>query len=186
MKSFFALAIAGVLWTSHAMADDGNFMITPRVGKTTLTINRDMLASDQRVDIDALATGVALAYVTPFKLMIEGGYVSQGNWSWFGTVDKYRLSEYNLVVGYEIDTPHGFVITPKVGRSRWDLYSKDVALTHPTDSFDPQRQRGYDNFWELGLQKQVGKSAALGISYKDNHYQFGSVKSIAFVASIKL
>ena len=186
MKSFYVFAMMGFLFASQAMADDGHFVITPRIGKTTLTINRDMLVSDQRVDVDALATGVALGYVTPFNLLIEGGYLSQGNWTWFGTVDEYRLSEYNLVVGYEINTPHDFVITPKVGRSRWDLYSKNVELTHPTDPLDPQRERGYDDFWELGLQKKVGKSAALGISYKDNHYQFGNVKSIAFVASIKM
>lgn len=186
MKSLSALVMVGVLASSYAMADDGGFVITPRVGKTTLTINHDMLASDQRVDVNALATGVSLGYIAPFHLLIEGGYISQGNWDWFGATDKYRLSEYNIEAGFQIDTPHGFMITPRVGRSRWDLYSKDVDLTHPTDAFDPHRQRGYDNYWELSLQRKVGKSSALGVSYKDNHYGFGNVKSIAFVASIKM
>ena len=186
MKSFSAMAVLSLLFASYAMADDGGLVISPRIGKTTLTINRDMLVSDQRVDVSALATGVSLGYVTPFNLLIEGGYLSQGNLSWFGTVDKYRLSEYNIEVGYQIDTPHDFVITPRVGRTRWDLYSKDVALTHPSDPLDTQRKRGYDNYWEVSLQKKVGRSAALGISYKDNHYEFGSVKSIAFLASIKM
>jgi len=186
MKSLSAVAVFGLLFASHAMADDGGFVISPRIGKTTITINRDMLASDQRVDIDALATGVSLGYVTPFNLLIEGGYLSQGNWTWFGTEDKYRLSEYNIEVGYQINTPHDFMITPRVGRSRWDLYSQDVALTQPSDPLDPYRKRGYDNYWELSLQKKVGRSAALGVSYKDNHYEFGNVKSIAFLASIRM
>ncbi len=189
MKSPFALSIAVLLCASYAHAnetDDGSFIISPRIGRSTLTINHDMLASDQRVDVNTLATGIALGYVTPFNLMIEGGYLSQGNWDWFGTEDKYHLSEYNLVLGYQINTPHGFIITPKVGRSRWDLYSRDVALTHATDPMDPQRERGYDNFWELNLQRKVGNAAALGISYKDNNYQFGNVRTVAFLVSIKM
>lgn len=188
MKYLSALILVGVLTTSYAMAEEGNggFVITPRVGKTTLTINHDMVTSDQRVDVNAFASGVSLGYITPFNLLIEGGYISQGNWDWFGATDKYRLSEYNVEVGFQIDTPHGFVITPRVGRSRWDLYSKDVTLTHPTDAYDPHRERGYDNYWELSLQKKVGRSSALGVSYKDNRYGFGNVKSIAFVASIRM
>ena len=149
MKFLYALIGLVTLTGSQAMAadaDNGSFVISPRIGRTTLTINRDMLASNQRVDVNTLATGVSLGYLTPFNLVVEGGYLSQGNWTWFGTQDEYRLSEYNLVVGYQIDTPHDFVIAPKVGRTRWDLYSKDVALTHPTDPLDSQRERGYDNF----------------------------------------
>ena len=189
MKSIFALGIATLLCASHvnaADADNGSFMISPRVGRSTLTINHDMLASDQRADVNTLATGIALGYVAPFNMTIEAGYLSQGNWDWFGTENKYRLSEYNLAVGYQINTPHGFVITPKVGRSRWDLYSRDVGLTHPTDPLDPQRERGYDNFWEVNLQRKVSNTAALGISYKDNNYQFGNVRAVAFLVSITM
>ncbi|HVY23395.1 MAG TPA: hypothetical protein VG962_08605 [Steroidobacteraceae bacterium] len=187
MKFFYALIGVIALTASPVMAaDNGSFMISPRVGRTTITIDRDMLASNERVDVDTLTTGIALGYVAPFNLLVEGGYTSQGNWTWFGTEDKYRLSEYNIVLGYQINTPHDFVITPRVGRARWDLYSRDVALTHPADPLDPQRERGYDNFWEISLQKKVGRSAALGISYRDNSYGFGNVKSIVFLASIKM
>jgi hypothetical protein len=128
---------------------------------------------------------VRLAYVTPIGLMAEGGYSSQGNWDWFGTVDKYRLSEYSIAVGYQFETEHGFRIIPKAGRTRWDLFSKESTLLHP-DADRPNTIRDYDYFWELTLQKKVSDSVALGVSYKDNPYKFGNVRSIAFTASFGL
>ncbi|MGE0188112.1 MAG: hypothetical protein AB7F79_02190 [Steroidobacteraceae bacterium] len=166
------------------MASEG-FEISPRIGKTTLRIDADQLKSNTLREVDALQTGVRLAYVTPIGFMTEAGYSTQGNWSWFGTVDKYRLTEYSLAVGYQFETEHGFRIVPKVGRTRWDLFSKESTLLNP----DTDRQntiRDYDYFWELTLQKKISDSVALGVSYKDNSYKFGNVRSIAFTASFGL
>ncbi len=185
MKIRYAVAslLLSAVGTS-AMAAEG-FQISPRVGKSTLQIDNDALTINEAVEKDTFLTGVTLGYVTPFYLMVEGGYSTQGNWTWFGSDDKYKLSEYTLAVGFQIDTPRGFRIVPKVGRTRWDLYSKEGYLDHP----GPERSdtvRNYDNFWELTLQKKVSESVALGVTYKDNPYDFGNVKSIAFTASFGL
>lgn len=187
MKIHYALASLLLLQaaaTSPVLAAEG-FQISPRVGKSTLRLDADVVTSHEVVEKDTLLTGVMLGYVTPFGLMAEGGYSTQGNWDVFGWEDKYKLSEYTLAVGFQIDTPKGFRIVPKVGRARWDLYSKEGSLNHP----GPERTdtiRGYDNFWELTLQKQIGRSVALGVTYKDNPYDFGDVRSIAFTASFGL
>lgn len=170
--------------SAPAMAAEG-FQISPRVGKSTLQLDADALTTHAAIEKDAFLTGVTLAYVTPFALMAEGGYSTQGNWDVFGSQDKYRLSEYTLAVGFQIDTPQGFRIVPKVGRARWDLYSKEGYLNHPGPEH-ANTIRSYDNFWELTLQKQINESVALGITYKDNPYDFGSVRTIAFTATFGL
>lgn len=184
MKIRYAIASLLLLSAGSAMATEG-FQISPRVGKSTLQIDSDVLTINESVEKDTFLTGVTLGYVTPFYLMAEGGYSTQGNWTWFGSEDKYKLSEYSIAVGFQIDTPKGFRIVPKVGRARWDLYSKEGYLRYP----GPQRDntlRSYDNFWEVTLQKKIGESVALGVTYKDNPYDFGNVKSIAFTASFGL
>ncbi|MGE0114683.1 MAG: hypothetical protein AB7T07_07335 [Steroidobacteraceae bacterium] len=187
MKIHYALASLLLLQaatTSSVLAAEG-FQISPRVGKSTLHLDADVVATHEAVDKDTLLTGVTLGYVTPIGLMAEGGYSKQGNWDVFGWEDKYRLSEYTLAVGFQIDTPRGFRIVPKVGRERWDLYSKEGSLNHSGPE-NTHTIRSYDNFWELTLQKKIGESAALGITYKDNPYDFGNVRSIAFTASFGL
>ena len=159
--------------------------ISPRVGHSTLRLDAGTTTANEVLEKDTFLTGVTLAYVTPFYLMAEGGYSTQGNWTWFGSEDKYKLSEYSIAVGVQIDTPHGFRLVPKVGRERWDLYSKEGLLVTNTPG-NTNTRRSYDNFWEVTLQKKIGESVALGVTYRDNPYDFGNVKSIAFTASFGL
>jgi len=179
-----AVAAAPAADAAPASAVEG-FQISPRIGKSTLTVKPGIVQSGQTGSFDALLSGIDLSYTLPGGPMAEIGYGSQGNWSWFGTQDAYRLREYSLAVGFQIHTPRDFLITPKVGRSSWDLSSQDVVFRNP-DAGHGDRISGYQNFWELSLQKQIRHAAALGVTYKDNHYDFGSVRSIAFTASFYL
>jgi hypothetical protein len=179
-----SLLLLSAATSTAALAGEG-IQISPRIGKSTLKLDRDTTTTNEVVEKDTLLTGVSLAYVTPFYLMVEGGYASQGNWTWFGTEDKYRLSEYSVAVGLQIDTPHGFRIVPKVGRVRWDLYSREGLLNTKTPD-NTNTWRSYDNFWELTFQKKIGESVALGVTYKDNPYDFGNAKSFAFTATFNL
>lgn len=179
-----ALLLAQAAITSSAFAAEG-FQISPRLGTSTLQLDADTVTTHQFVEKDTLLAGVTLAYVAPFGLLAEAGYSSQGNSDWFNSEDKYKLSEYTVAVGFQIDTPKGFRITPKVGRTRWDLYSKEGLLTQVTPG-EHNTRRGYDDFWELTLQKEVSKSVALGLTFKDNPYDFGNVKTLAFTASFGL
>jgi hypothetical protein len=187
MKIHYAVASLLLLQAaagSAAPVADG-FQIGTRIGKSTLKLDADATSTHEVVEKDTLLTGVTLGYVSPFYVMVEGGYSSQGNWTWFGTEDKYRLSEYSAAVGLQIDTPHGFRLIPKVGRERWDLYSKQGLLNTSTPG-NTSTRRSYDNFWEFTLQKKINEVVALGVTYKDNPYDFGDAKSIAFTATFGL
>jgi len=189
MKTRYLVAALLLLQAPYVMAATEGVQISPRIGKTTLDIKSDLLADHKPVSVDTLATGVSLGYVSPIGLMTEGSYVKQGNWDAFGATDEYRLSEYAVAIGYQIETPHGFRITPKFGRVRWDLYSKENtfdAITNIGHRQDQNTIRSYDDFWEVTLQKKIGKSVALGLTYKDNHYDLGNVRSIAFTATFGL
>ena len=190
MKTPYAVIALLLLQTPYVVAADyGELQISPRIGKSTLNIKSDLLADHKAVDVDTLASGVALGYVTPIGFMAEAGYVKQGNWDWFGTTDEYQLSEYSLAVGYQIETPRGFRIIPKVGRVRWDLYSKENTFSNFTTIGRREAAdtiRSYDDFWEVTLQKKISASTALGVTYKDNHYDLGNVRSIAFTATFGL
>lgn len=193
MKTRYVVATLLLLQAPYLFAADassmGEFQISPRIGKSTLDIKSNVQADGRSTDVDTLATGVALGYVSPFGLMAEGGYTKQGNWDWFGATDEYKLTEYSLAIGWQIDTPHGFRIVPKVGRTRWDLFSKQYTFADVTTvgrREDERTIRGYDDFWELTLQKKVSQSIALGVTYKDNRYDFGNVRSIAFTATFGL
>jgi hypothetical protein len=190
MKTCYAVIGLMLLQTSSAIAADmGEFKISPRIGTSEIDIKSDLLADQKSVSVDAVAVGVTLSYVSPFGLMAEGGYVKQGNWDWFGAADEYQLSEYSLAIGFQIETPRGFLIVPKVGRVRWDLYSKEntfATLTTIGNREDERTIRSYDDFWELTLQKKISDSVALGVTYKNNHYDLGNVRSIAFTATFGL
>jgi hypothetical protein len=184
-------AVAVLLMTASAssvLAAEG-LQISPRIGKSTLRVDADRVTSNSVVEKDTLLTGVTMGYVSPFGLMAEAGYSTQGNWDVFGTEDKYKLSEYSIALGFQIDTPHHFRIIPKLGRERWDLYSKEGSFNNLGNHPGPERAdtlRGFDNFWELTLQKQISNSVALGITYKDNALGFGNVRAIAFTATFGL
>lgn len=186
MKIRYALAslVAAHVAATPVLAAEG-FQISPRAGRSELRLSADALTSGQAVEKATTLAGVELGYVSPIGLMGEVGYSTQGNWDWFGATDKFRLSEYTLAVGFQIDTPSGFRITPKVGRARWDLYSREGLLTGTDPALDNTR-RDYNNYWELSLQKEIRDDIALGVVFKDNPYEFGNVRSIAFTASFNL
>lgn len=187
MKIHYAVAPWLLLQAAVTMAAPvtEGLQISPRVGKSTLKLDADATTANEVIEKDTLLTGVTLGYVSPFYVMAEAGYSTQGNWTWFGSEDKYKLSEYSLAVGLQIDTPRGFRIVPKVGRERWDLYSKE-GLLRTTTPGNTNMRRSYDDFWELTVQKKIGEAVALGVTYKDNPYDFGSAKSIAFTATFGL
>lgn len=184
-----ALAMTG-LSAVPAMAADNELQLNGRVGSGSLRIDSNVLADRLPDDVRTTMLGVGLGYVTPIGVLVEGGYASSANRDrWFDGDDDddlhYRLSEYTLAVGYQLETPRGFRVIPKVGSSRWDLYSRDM----PFLAADPDHYnnlRGYQNFWELGVQKTLGKVVALGVTYKDNNFDFGSVRSLALTVTVSM
>jgi hypothetical protein len=183
LQHVIAVLLVAQTATVAASAADG-FQISPLLGKSTVAIDAPSLISGNAVEDDMVRLGVQLRYVAPVGFLVEAGYDGQNNDSWDNRDRTLRLTQYTAAVGWQFETAHGFRITPKAGRARWDLYSEDGQLTQVTPGTNPRR--GYDNYWELSLQKTITKSVALGVLFKDSPYQFGNVKSIAFTASFAL
>lgn len=185
--------VLGVLMLSAvpALAGTDELQLNARIGTGSLRVKPNVLADRLPDDVDVTTFGIGLGYVTPIGILVEGNYASSANRDsdsdWFGDNDElhYRLSEYTLAIGYQLETPRGFRVIPKVGRSRWDLYSRDMPFLYG-DVDDYHHLRGYQNFWELGLQKTLGKAVALGVTYKDNDFDFGSSRSLALTINVSM
>jgi Outer membrane protein beta-barrel domain len=178
------LALLLLLSGPAAMAADEEFQISPRLGKGNLQIHSDLPVDHTAVDVDTFGAGITFGYVTPIGVLAEGGYTSQGNWNFFGARDDYRLREYTIAIGYQFETPRGFRLIPKAGREHWDLYTDDGAF-HSGATID-QTLRGNDYFWEVSLEKKLRRAVALGVTYRDNHLDFGNVRLLAFTMNFAM
>lgn len=179
------LGLALLLIAGAASAADDGFQIAPSLGRGRLLIDADEVVTGKQTDVDTFAAGVTLSYVTPIGFAFEAGGMRQRSDNIFGAFDDFRLDEGHIAVAWQIDTPSGFRIVPKVGRARWKLYSREGALFHPgpeaTETVD-----GYDNFWEISFSQKLTPRIALGGSVRAGHYQFGDARSLSFIASFAL
>ena len=163
------------------------FRIGPLVGPGELRIDDGQRIEDEivspLVSEDTIGVGGTLEYKAPFGLVIEGGLFTAGSTDWFDSED-YRVSEYFGSVGFEIPLGRGFRITPRAGRSRWKLESDDAWFFDQDDN--PPTIRGYQNYWEITALKRINDAVALGVSHRENHYDFGRVRSTVFTAMFSL
>lgn len=180
-----AMCLLQTAAATAALAAVDGLEINPRVGTGTLHIDSEAMLNGRAKNVDTVGAGVTLSYTTPIGLLAEGGYSSHGNWDFFGAADEYKFSEYMIALGYRFETRHDFRLIPKVGRNQWKLYNKEGAFDNPGPE-DEKTLKSYDYFWEFTLQKQVSDAVALGVTYKKNHFDFGSLRSIAFTMSFAL
>jgi hypothetical protein len=167
-----------------AQAAEPQFRIGPRVGPGEIRINENEIIGDAIVDTlqseDTIGVGGTFEYQPILGIVFEGGLFSAGSTDWFDSED-YRFFEYFGSVGYRIELGRGFSITPRVGRSRWKLESDDVWFFDEDDE-DPPTVRGYQNYWEVSAMKRINERFSLGASHKENHHDFGRVRSTVFTA----
>lgn len=176
-------------FASWASAQDTapDFRIGPRVGPGELRINAGEAIGDEIVDSlqseDTVGIGGTFEYRPIFGLVLEVGLFSSGSTDWFDSED-YRFTEYFGSVGYQFDLGSGFSITPRVGRARWKLETDDVWFFDEDE--DPPTTRGYQNYWEVTAMKRINDRFSLGVSHKENHHDFGRVRSTVFTAMFDL
>jgi hypothetical protein len=191
MRKEIAAAIAMtsmLLPVGAALADAGEFRIGPRIGPGELRIGAGQVIDSEiiedNVEENTLGIGATVEYRAPFGLVLEGGLFRQGTTDWFDSQD-YRLSEYFGSVGYQIDLGRGFSITPRVGRARWKLETDDDWFFDDDDDIRPAL-RGYQNYWEVSAMKRINERLSIGASHRENHYDFGRVRSTVFTLMFDL
>ena len=176
------------LFPLMSSAAEQEFVIGPRIGPGELRIDAGQAIGDEvvdpRVSEDTLGVGGTFEYRTPFGLVLEAGLFTAGSTDWYDS-DEYRFSEYFGSIGYQINLGRGFSITPRAGRSRWKLESDEVWFFDDDDE-DTPTVRGYQNYWEITALKRINDTFSLGVSHKENHYDFGRVRSTVFTAMFNL
>ena len=163
------------------------FRVGPRVGPGEIRIEDGQAIGDEivspLVSEDTVGVGGTLEYEAPFGLVIEGGLFRSASTDWFDS-DEYQLSEYFGSIGFEIPLGSGFTLTPRVGRTRWKLEAADVWFFDEDEN--APTARGYQNYWEITALKRINDVVALGVSHRENDYEFGRVRSTVFTAMFSL
>lgn len=184
---FYAAALTCAAFAANAQNAAPDFRIGPRVGPGDLRINAGEMIGDELVDTlqseDTIGVGGTFEYRPLGGIVLEVGLLISGSTDWFDSED-YRFTEYFGSIGYQIDLGRGFSITPRVGRARWKLETDDVWFFDEDDN--PPTARGYQNYWEVSAMKRINERFSLGVSHKENHYDFGRMRSTVFTAMFDL
>lgn len=165
-----------------AYAAEGQFHISPRVGRGEMRIHESFTVSDSLEEVDALNIGAVLGYSTPIGVLLEVGAESQSNFDWWSASDEFTLSQQYVAVGYEIGFSEGWTFTPKAGRARWKLHSEEGMLFHS----GPEARkdiRGYEYFWEAQVSHRLTDKISLGGAYQEGEFDFGRARSVSFIAT---
>ncbi len=176
----FLLLFAALAPTAHAA--EGQFQISPRLGKGELRIDEGLTIADAREEVDALSIGCVVGYATPFGVLLEVGAESQSNFDWWSATDEYSLAQQYVAIGYQFDFAQGWTFTPKAGRARWKLRSEEGLLFNPGPEA-VEEIRGYEYFWEAQLSRKLNERVSLGGAYQEAEFDFGRGRSVSFVAT---
>ena len=170
-----------------AQSADPDVRLGARVGPGELRINANEMIGDERVDSlqteDMIGLGGTFEYRPFMGLVLEAGLLTAGSTDWFDS-EEYQFTEYFGSIGYEFQFGNGFSVIPRVGRGRWKLEADDNWFFE--EEGNPASFRGYQNYWEITGTKRLNERMSLGISHKENHHDFGRVRSTVFMAMFDL
>jgi hypothetical protein len=182
-SKWLAVAIAASLGTSAVHADTGSrgkMYITPFAGYNHLRIDRGRVFNEQdTLRFDSLQWGVAVGYETPFGLLVEVGRSDALHADIFDEHGDYQLQQTFGAIGWQIDFADGWHLAPRVGRGKWEL-SSDHRVLLDNAGVRHYEVDGWDNFWEVGLMRQVNPTFSLGVNFKDVDQEFGHSRTGEF------
>jgi hypothetical protein len=183
-SKWLAVAVAAALATSVANADTdnrGKMYITPFAGYTHLRIDAGRVSDEaETIRFDSAQFGATVGYHAPFGLVVEAGRSNAIHADIFDEHGDYRLTQTYGAIGWQINFAEGWHLTPRVGRGRWELASDHRVLLDNAGDRHYEIQ-GWDNFWAVGLMREVSDTFSLGVNFKDVDQQFGHARSGEFM-----
>lgn len=189
MKSSILLVVALLAQAAATAAHAENiheFRIGPRIGPGELRIDArepvSQVVVGETTEENTVGLGGTLEYRAPFGLVIEVGHFTAGESDWWED-DKLYMTEAFASVGWQLDLGRGFSLIPRVGRSRWKLEADDSWFDD--DDVNP-KVRGYEHYWEISAMKRLNSVVTLGVSHRENSFEFGRARSTVFTAMFNL
>jgi len=181
------LAALAAVHCCQVQASEQELQITPRLGFGNIELDPGVLTIDNAQvgddnEIDTADFGVGLAYLTPFGLVLEAGLQYQTNISFGRIFDNISFEERYIAAGFQFELGNGFRLTPKVGRTKWELRNEEGMFLNPgPEQFE--EIDGYEDFYEVSFSKTISESISMGVRYKSADYSFGEVDSIMFITT---
>lgn len=179
-----AMAMAG---GAHAAGGQGgeaaHAYIAPYGGYTHLRIDEGTVYQQtESYKFDALLLGMSFGFEWPVGFLVEVGRAHSIHADFFDDPGDFALTHTSGAVGWSIPFADTWHFTPKIGRLKWELSSDNRVL------LDDQGERhydinGWDNFYELNLTKELGRSVRMGAMFRDVDEDFGHSRSGAFYVS---
>jgi hypothetical protein len=185
-----AFLLGSVLLAQSTLAADGQheIRIGPRIGPGEIRIDGNKALTrpivSTTVEEDTAGLGGTVEYSAPFGLVVEVGHFATGESDWWDD-DKLVMTDTFASIGWQIEIGNGFSVTPRVGRSRWKIEDDASVFDDDDDELNP-KIRGYQNYWELSAAKRLTSVVTLGVSHKDNSYDFGHSRSTMFTVMFNL
>lgn len=157
--------------------------IAPYAGGAHLRLDDGVVFDEaDPIKFDALQFGAAFGFRFSYGLVLEIGRSHAIHADIFDEHGDFELLDSYGAVGWSIPFAEGWRFTPKLGRMRWEL-SSDHRVLLDQDGERHYGIDGWENFYELGLSRQIKDSISLGVVFRDVDQQFGHERSGSFVAS---
>ncbi len=179
-----ALAMATVANAGGGQPDEhAHAYIAPYAGYTHLRIDEGTVYQQtEGYKFDALLLGASFGFQWPAGFLVEAGRAHSIHADFFDDPGNFSLTHTSGAVGWSFPFAETWHFTPKVGRLKWELSSDNRVL------LDDQGERhydidGWDNFYELNLTKELGRSVSMGAMFRDVDESFGHSRSGAFYVS---
>jgi len=175
-----ALVMATV---AHADGEKTRAYIAPYLGYAHMTIDGGTVYNEPAtMRFDAVQIGAAFGFQTPIGFVAEVGRSHAVHADLFYNDSDLELIHTSGAVGWRFKFGEGWNFTPKVGRLGWEL-SSDHQVLMGSDGERHKTIDGWDNFFELGLTKDLRHNISMGVLFQDVDEEFGHSRSGAFTVS---
>jgi hypothetical protein len=185
MKWLVAGATLAIAAAANAQADGEKTQayIAPYVGYAHMRINGGTVYNEpEAMKFDALQFGASFGFRMPVGFLVEVGRSHAVHANLFYDDSDLELTHTSGAVGWRFGFADGWHFTPKAGRLGWELASDHKILIDD----DGQRHKtiqGWDNFYELGLTKDLKSNLSMGVIFQDVSEEFGHSRSGSFTVS---
>jgi hypothetical protein len=183
MKWLVTCAALAAAACAHADGDRTQAYIAPYVGYSHMRIDGGTVYQEPDTQkFDGLQFGASFGFRMPVGFLVEVGRSHAVHANLFYDDSDLELVQTSGAVGWRFSFADGWHFTPKAGRLGWELAS-DHRILMDDDGDRHKTIQGWNNFYELGLTKDLKSNISMGVIFQDVDEDFGHNRSGAFTVS---